>query len=140
MLLIILLVLISLLLISVFWSFSKIQKKIWQKIDVIYNQIYLMMIEKYYNLDYWKKLLKEEMLDYVNNVVLESNLGKRISYVAKFKSFFEKLLSTDRWLINQVNMYENYYKSLMNIKIIIILSVFVLIIVALNLIYLNLKY
>jgi len=140
MLLIILLVLISLLLISVFWSLSKIQKKIWQKIDVIYNQIYLMMIEKYYNLDYWKKLLKEEMLDYVNNVVLESNLGKRISYVAKFKSFFEKLLSTDRWLINQVNMYENYYKSLMNIKIIIILSVFVLIIVALSLIYLNLKY
>lgn len=139
MLTITLLLLVCIILLSIFLVLIKIQKKIWQKIDVIYNQIYLLMVCRYYTLDYGKKLLNEEMLDYLENIILENNLNKRIIHMYKIKNFLKEFLNNIN-IINQLNSYETYYMSLTKIKNLVILSVIAIVIVTLDLIYLNLKY
>jgi len=116
-----------LVLVEVLIILRKQRKKIWQKIDVIYNQIYMLMIEKFYKSQYEKKLLKEELKDYLQNIIFTSNLRKKQEYLNKLKLFIKQYIGLKiNGLLNELDLGNHYISSLSNISLFIILSIIVL--------------
>ena len=121
-------ILVILLFLIVLGKVIKIKKMVWQNLEVVYNQIYMFLIQKYYSLEYWRNLLKRELNDYLKNVILASSVNKKISYINSISKFLEEFLGTNYIsMLDKLNTYEKNIISLDKVISFIILVVLTLI-------------
>ena len=111
-------------------------KKIWQKIAIVYNQIYEKLIAYFYATDVRKDLLKSEIIDFYKNVVAINNPNYQQNSFNEIKWFIKELLGekVELELEQLYGLYE-YYNSIsrlvyllwfMNLLLLISIIVFLL--------------
>ncbi len=116
----------------------KISKKIWQKIYIIYNQIYRNMISFYYTEACKKQLLKEELVSYYNDV-LAKKLSESIDNFGTYKEFVKDLLNGKVGdLLVSLKLLEDNIISFKKLKI-LLLAMILLVIISLILVILIYK-
>ena len=67
-------------------------KKIWQKISIVYNQIYEKLIVCFYDTQVKKNLLKEELVDFYKDVIKQSDSLSQYKVFENIRWFVEALL------------------------------------------------
>ena len=67
-------------------------KKIWQKISIVYNQIYEKLIVCFYDTQVKKNLLKEELVDFYKDVIKQSDCLSQYKVFGNIRWFVEALL------------------------------------------------
>jgi len=124
----ILLIIVVLGLIQIFFILLKEKKKVWQKIYVIYNQIYIMLVDKLYETKYGRKLIMEELKDYVDKVLL-SDTYVSLSYLNTLKKFIMEFVGSkvDPYF-TKLDSYAVELNSLNTVLLLLFLSILVLLI------------
>jgi len=119
---------VIIILLGILCILQKQRKNIWQKIEVIYNQIYALMIEKYYTTMYGKKLIKQELKDYLTKVVLKKSL-EWLSYFEELERFiYEFIGSNIASDLQRLKDYKNYLKALSSMFTLLVLAIVTLLI------------
>ena len=138
MLLTILLIISILLVITFIVIQYKSKKNIWQKISFLYNKLYIILIEWYYNDTNTKKdILKEEILDYYKDIVNNNLIDNKYKHWQDVKWFILQYYNNQEvvYLYDILDVYYNkYYKSV--VKSILIL-VYLELVLVLALLYIE---
>ncbi len=133
----ILLIILLLFLIASMLMLIKMKKKIWQKLDVIYNQIYIKLIQEYYKSWYGKSLLKNELQDYLEKVIINPSLKEKINYIEGINKFLEEFLWKDvEKILNQTEIYKKTLQSIDKLILLLTLSITLLFVMFITLLYL----
>ena len=69
----------------------KLLKKIWQKITIVYNQIYEKLIVYFYTTDIRRDLLKKEIVDFYKSIIAVNSVNIQ-----------QKMFEETRWFITQL--------------------------------------
>ena len=104
-------------------------KKIWQKISIVYNQIYEKMIAYYYATDIRRDLLRWEIIDYYNTVILKSSpylQKKGFEYSRWFiKELLGKYIGPELDILEELYEYYDSISRLINILVLMSMFLFV---------------
>ena len=134
-LLVIILIIITFIVIQI-----KNKKNIWQKISFLYNQLYIILIEWYYNDTSIKKdILKEEIIDYYKDIVRNSSIDSKYKKWQDVKWFIVQyyLNNNISSVYDIIELYYNkYYKSIQKSILLLVNILIVLILLSLYM-YLN---
>jgi len=111
------------LLIIIWQIMLKYIKSIWQKISIIYNLIYISLINYLYNWKVYKKeLLRIELKDLYYNILLSQNVYKQKEYFDQIKLFIIDLLwQSISEYVAQIDYLVSQYISLARLRNLIIL-------------------
>jgi hypothetical protein len=91
----------------------KSSKKIWQKIAIVYNQIYEKLIAYFYATDVRKDLLKSEIIDFYKNVVAVNDVNYQQNSFNEIKWFVKELLGKRvKFELDQLDGLYEYYNSI----------------------------
>jgi len=91
----------------------KSSKKIWQKIAIVYNQIYEKLIAYFYATDVRKDLLKSEIVDFYKNVVAINDVNYQQNSFKEIKWFIKELLGKRvKFELDQLDGLYEYYNSI----------------------------
>jgi len=91
----------------------KSSKKIWQKIAIVYNQIYEKLIAYFYATDVRKDLLKSEIIDFYKNVVAINDVNSQQDSFNEIKWFIKELLGKRvKSELDQLDGLYEYYNSI----------------------------
>jgi len=91
----------------------KSSKKIWQKIAIVYNQIYEKLIAYFYATDVRKDLLKSEIIDFYKNIVVVNDVNYQQNSFNEIKWFIKELLGKRvKFELEQLDGLYEYYNSI----------------------------
>ena len=128
-------ILLLIVLISLIFFQIKNKKNIWQKISFLYNQIYTILVVNYYNeniLD--KDVLREEIIDYYNDIVKKNSIDNKYINWDKVKWFLLEYYTKDNkklvLIYEMLDLYYNKYYRNTHKSIILLVYLIIIIVIA----------